>query len=51
MFLVSGMIPRVTTYGKGVLNGMKFENKEKDNGAADERSWMYVLKIKDSPQA
>jgi 7,8-dihydropterin-6-yl-methyl-4-(beta-D-ribofuranosyl)aminobenzene 5'-phosphate synthase len=50
MFLVSGMIPRVTSYEKGVLNGIRFENEkgvwEKDEEIADERFLMCNLKGK-----
>jgi 7,8-dihydropterin-6-yl-methyl-4-(beta-D-ribofuranosyl)aminobenzene 5'-phosphate synthase len=50
MFLVSGMIPRVTAYEKGVLNGIRFDNEkgvwEKDEEIADERFLMCNLKGK-----
>jgi 7,8-dihydropterin-6-yl-methyl-4-(beta-D-ribofuranosyl)aminobenzene 5'-phosphate synthase len=48
MFLVSGMIPRVTPYEKGVMNGIRFESEkrgwEKDEEIADERFLMCNLK-------
>jgi hypothetical protein len=41
MFLISGMIPRVTSYEKGLSNGIRFENEKgiwvKDEEIADER--------------
>ncbi|KAH8756855.1 metallo-beta-lactamase superfamily protein [Hyaloscypha finlandica] len=50
MFLVSGMIPRVTSYEKGVSNGIRFENEKglwvKDEEIADERFLMCNLKGK-----
>lgn len=50
MFLVSGMIPRVTAYENGVLSGIRFENEkgiwEKDEEIADERFLMCNLKGK-----
>ncbi len=54
MFLVSGMIPRVTAYEKGVLKGIRFENEkgiwEKDEEIADERFLMCNLKGNLVPQ-
>jgi 7,8-dihydropterin-6-yl-methyl-4-(beta-D-ribofuranosyl)aminobenzene 5'-phosphate synthase len=48
MFLVSGMIPRVTSYEKGVANGIRFEKEkgswEIDEEIADERFLMCNLK-------
>ncbi len=48
MFLVSGMIPRVTPYEKGILHGIRFGNEkgvwEKDEEIADERFLMCNLK-------
>ena len=48
MFLVSGMIPRVTAYEKGVLNGIRFESEKgiwvKDEEIADERFLMCNVK-------
>jgi 7,8-dihydropterin-6-yl-methyl-4-(beta-D-ribofuranosyl)aminobenzene 5'-phosphate synthase len=53
MFLVSGMIPRVTGYEKGVLNGIRFETEKgtwvKDEEIADERFLMCNLKGEDLP--
>lgn len=48
MFLVSGMIPRVTPYEKGVIKGIRFYSSgnswEKDELIADERLVMCNLK-------
>ncbi|KAH8765088.1 metallo-beta-lactamase superfamily protein [Hyaloscypha sp. PMI_1271] len=50
MFLISGMIPRVTSYEKGLSNGIRFENDKgiwvKDEEIADERFLMCNLKGK-----
>jgi 7,8-dihydropterin-6-yl-methyl-4-(beta-D-ribofuranosyl)aminobenzene 5'-phosphate synthase len=51
MFLVSGMIPKVAGYEKGVLNGIRFETEKgawvKDEEIADERFLMCNLKGED----
>jgi 7,8-dihydropterin-6-yl-methyl-4-(beta-D-ribofuranosyl)aminobenzene 5'-phosphate synthase len=48
MFLVSGMIPRITPYEKGVIKGIRFHSSsnswEKDELIADERLVMCNLK-------
>lgn len=48
MFLVSGEIPRVTSYETGVKGGIKFDAKkgewEKDESISDERFLMCNLK-------
>jgi 7,8-dihydropterin-6-yl-methyl-4-(beta-D-ribofuranosyl)aminobenzene 5'-phosphate synthase len=48
IFLVSGMIPRVTPYEKGVIKGIRFYSSsnswEKDELIADERLVMCNLK-------
>jgi hypothetical protein len=48
MFLISGMIPRVTPYEIGVVRGIRFHSSsnswEKDEMIADERLLMCNLK-------
>ena len=54
MFLISGMIPRVTPYEVGLLRGIRFNSSikswEKDEVIADERLLMCNLKGRRLPQ-
>jgi 7,8-dihydropterin-6-yl-methyl-4-(beta-D-ribofuranosyl)aminobenzene 5'-phosphate synthase len=54
MFLISGEIPRLTTYETGLRGGLRFESEtgkwEVDESISDERFLMCNLKGESNPE-